>query len=143
EAEVYWRGRLGGFRAATGLRVESPRHAPAPDEDRHGEQRVELSTQGTAALQSWARYHRLTLNTGVMGGWAILRSRYSGEKDVLFGSTVSGRPADLPGVESMVGLFINTLPIRVRVSRSSRLVPWLLSFQEELVDMRRYDYSPL
>ena len=66
-------------------------------------------------LQGWARRQQLTLNTLVQGAWALLLSRYSGSQDVCFGVTVAGRPATLPGVESMVGLFINTLPLRVAV----------------------------
>ena len=55
----------------------------------------------------------------------MLLSRYSGQEDVVFGATVSGRPADLAGIESMVGLFINTLPIRVEASPEAVLLDWL------------------
>ena len=72
-----------------------------------------LSAEKTRALEEFARRHQVTLNTLVQGAWAILLSRTSGERDVLFGVTVSGRPAELVGVETMVGLFINTLPLRV------------------------------
>jgi len=65
-------------------------------------------------LQSWQ--HQLTLNTLVQGVWALLLSRYSSQKDVVFGATSSGRPVALVGCEYMIGLFINTLPVSARDS---------------------------
>ncbi|MGH9361609.1 MAG: condensation domain-containing protein, partial [Thermoanaerobaculia bacterium] len=91
----------------------------------------------------FAQGQRLTLNTLVQGAWALLLARSSGEQDVVFGATVSGRPPVLPGVESMIGCFINTLPVRVRVAAGAELVPWLRELQSSLAAMRRYEYSPL
>jgi non-ribosomal peptide synthetase component F len=85
----------------------------------------------------------LTLNTIVQGAWALLLSRYSGRADVVFGVTVAGRPAELAGVESMIGLFINTLPVRVRVAEEEALLPWLRDLQARQVEMRQYEHSPL
>src|SRR5690606_2127054 len=68
---------------------------------------------------------------------------YSGEEDVLFGATVSGRPADLPGAETMVGLFINTLPVRVKVDEGQPVAGWLKGLQARSVEMRQYEYSSL
>src|SRR5205085_4004820 len=102
-----------------------------------------LSEAASAALQSLARQHRLTLNTLIQGAWALLLSRYSGEEEVLFGATVSGRPATLEGVESMVGLFINSLPVRVKVFPHEPLLSWLERLQEEMVELREYEYSSL
>ena len=70
-------------------------------------------------------------------------ARYSGRSDVVFGVTVAGRPPELPGVETMVGLFINTLPLRVAVDESAELVPWLVGLQDRLVDLRRFEAVPL
>src|SRR5262249_12375347 len=74
---------------------------------------------------------------------ALLLSRYSGEEDVLFGATVSGRPAELAGVEQMVGLFINSLPVRVRVSGEAQVGPWLRELQAQVMELRQDEYSPL
>ena len=63
--------------------------------------------------------------------------------DVLFGVTVSGRPPELPGVESMVGMFINVLPLRVEVTEESYLIPWLRKLQADLVELRRFETIPL
>src|SRR6185369_15875393 len=92
---------------------------------------------------AFARQHRLTLSTLLYGAWSILLSRYSGERDVVFGVTSSGRPPDLQGSEAMVGLFINTLPLRVTVPSGQLLIPWLKEFQERLVELRQYEYSSL
>ena len=73
----------------------------------------------------------------------MLLSRYSGVGDVLFGVTVSGRPPELPGVESMVGMFINVLPLRVTVTESSYLIPWLRKLQADVVELRRFETIPL
>ncbi len=70
-------------------------------------------------------------------------SRYSASEDVLFGSVVSGRPADLAGAESMIGLFLNTLPVRVRIPGDAVVLPWLQSLQAQQAEARQYEYSPL
>ncbi|HEX8422520.1 MAG TPA: amino acid adenylation domain-containing protein, partial [Pyrinomonadaceae bacterium] len=82
-------------------------------------------------------------NTLVQGAWSLLLSRYAGEEDVVFGITVSGRPASLPGVENMVGLFINTLPLRVKVPREAELVPWLKSLQAQQAELSQFEHSHL
>ncbi|MGW4755486.1 amino acid adenylation domain-containing protein [Streptomyces chartreusis] len=76
---------------------------------------VELAPDVTAALTRLARSRGLTVNSVVQGCWALLLSRLTGQDTVLFGAVSSGRPAELPGVEAMVGLFANTLPVRVDV----------------------------
>jgi amino acid adenylation domain-containing protein len=142
EAEAYWRRQLAGFTAATPLIVDRS-VAGTPDKKTYDERHTLLSAATTEALQSFARKHRLTLNTVVQGAWALLCSRYSGERDVVFGSVVSGRPVDLAGVESMVGLFINTLPVRARVDSTAELVSWLKQLQADQIAARRYEYTPL
>jgi non-ribosomal peptide synthetase component F len=105
--------------------------------------RMKISPETTEKLQAVARQNQLTLNTIMQGAWALLLNCYSGEDDVLFGTIVSGRPADLAGIESMIGLFINTLPVRVRVQADNRLLPWLSRLQGQQLEMRQYEYSPL
>jgi non-ribosomal peptide synthetase component F len=79
----------------------------------------------TVSLNAVARRSHLTLNTLIQGAWALLLSRYADREDVLFGYTVAGRPAELEGVEAMIGFFINTLPLRVSVPPEALLLPWL------------------
>ncbi|HZS21710.1 MAG TPA: amino acid adenylation domain-containing protein, partial [Pseudonocardiaceae bacterium] len=85
----------------------------------------------------------LTVNTLVQGAWAVLLSRYSGQPDVVFGTTVAGRPAELAGVESMVGMFINTVPTRALVQDDQPLVSWLRELQTAQIESRRFDYLSL
>lgn len=143
KAEKFWRQALEGFTAPTSLAVDRLSKRGWGLEENSSEQQIRLSMETTAALQSLARRYRLTLNTLVQGAWALLLSRYSGEEDVTFGVVVSGRPTALEGVESMVGLFINTLPLRVPVPPNAVLLPWLRALQAQQVEGRQYEYSPL
>ncbi len=95
------------------------------------------------ALEALAQRLRVTLNTLVQGAWALLLSRYAQEPDVVFGAVVSGRPPELPGVESMVGLFINTVPVRVTIPGSEPLAAWLPRLQESQLELRQHEWTPL
>ncbi|HEX2190861.1 MAG TPA: amino acid adenylation domain-containing protein, partial [Longimicrobiaceae bacterium] len=102
-----------------------------------------LPPERTRALQEQARGWGVTMSTLVQGAWALLLARYAGEEDVVFGATASGRPPELAGVEEMVGLFINTLPVRVRLPGEATLREWLGTLQKEQVEAREYEYAPL
>jgi amino acid adenylation domain-containing protein len=143
DAEAFWRRSLAGFTAATPLVVDrsGAERTGAPGD--YAQRERGLSADVTAALQSLARQNQLTLSTLVQGAWALLLSRYSSEEDVVFGVTVSGRPADLPGAEQMIGLFINTLPVRVAMPPDMQLGPWLRELQAQQAELRQYEYSPL
>ncbi|MFE2032055.1 amino acid adenylation domain-containing protein [Streptomyces scopuliridis] len=91
----------------------------------------ELPAELTASLGQFARARGLTLNTLVQGAWAVLLGRLTGRQDVVFGATVSGRPPEIPGVETMVGLFINTLPVRVELRPGEPFVQLLTRLQDE------------
>ncbi|WP_157722062.1 non-ribosomal peptide synthase/polyketide synthase [Tumebacillus avium] len=142
-AERYWRGLLAGFIAPTSLRVDTHRTSLEAEEQRFNEQKALLSAELTQSLQAFGKQHQLTLNTLVQGAWALLLSRYSGEADVTFGTTVSGRPTDLAGVDTMVGMFINTLPIRQNLPGETPLIPYLQALQNQQAEMRQYEYTPL
>jgi amino acid adenylation domain-containing protein/non-ribosomal peptide synthase protein (TIGR01720 family) len=142
-AEVFWRQTLKGFIAPTPLTVDRASTTLLNQHQRYSEQSIQLTVQLTEELKSFARQHQLTLSTLVQGAWAILLSRYSGEADVVFGVTVSGRSVAIKGVESIVGLLINTLPMRVIVSTDDELIPWLYEIQNQLQQMNQYEYSPL
>src|SRR5205823_5436118 len=90
-----------------------------------------------------ARRLRITLNTIFQGAWGLLLGRSSGQDDVLYGTTVSGRPADLPGVEGMVGLFINTVPVRLRLPAEEAIAVWLQHLHAEQARRLPFEYSPL
>ncbi|MFI9272171.1 non-ribosomal peptide synthase/polyketide synthase [Kitasatospora sp. NPDC052896] len=136
-AAAHWRGVLDGFTTATPLPVDRGRR------EVHRTRSADVHTAGLSEevserLARTARQAGLTLGTMVQGAWALLLSRYSAEQDVLFGTTVSGRPDDLPGVESMIGMFINTLPTRVRVDGGRTAAAWLRDLQEAQAEARRF-----
>jgi len=91
---------------------------------------IEMPASETAELTAWARRTQLTLSTIVQGCWAVLLGTLTGNDDVVFGATVAGRPAQVTGVESMVGLFINSLPVRARLNPGRNLVDFLAGLQE-------------
>ncbi len=114
KAKQYWQGRLQGFRSPTPLPMGPRKGAPDAPADHRTATRT-LDARTTRRLQRFGRRNAVTLNTLVQGAWAALLSRYSGESDVVFGVTTSGRQAPVAGMDRMVGLFINTLPLRVRL----------------------------
>ena len=140
-SEKFWRELLTDFTAPTPLTVDH--RATTHTESRQGQRELFLSTPATTALESLARAHELTLNTLLQGAWAILLSRYNGEADVVFGATRACRKSTIEGAESMVGLFINTLPVRVRVPPDAPLLPWLRELRAQWIAMRPHEHTPL
>ncbi|MDF5715443.1 MAG: amino acid adenylation domain-containing protein, partial [Rhizonema sp. NSF051] len=138
----FWRQKLQGVTAPTPLVLERAHHLSAHDIS-YSEQIQQLSVSTTSALVSFARQHQLTLNTLVQAAWAILLARYSGETDVVFGVIVSGRSPAIVGVESIVGLFINTLPMRVSVLDEDTVLPLLKQIHLQQVEISQYEYTPL
>ncbi|MFI7500903.1 amino acid adenylation domain-containing protein [Streptomyces sp. NPDC049687] len=92
---------------------------------------LRLTPRDTAALNTTARTRGLTVSTVLQGLWAVLLGRLTGREDVVLGATVSGRDADVPGIDTMVGLFINTLPVRVRLRPAEPLADLLARVQTE------------
>ena len=123
EAREYWRRRFGDFSEPTPLVVDRP---PERGEDRGYELRAtRLSARDSERIRRFAQEHRVTQNTLVQAAYALLLSRYSGQDDVVFGVTVSGRPPSLRGVDGMIGCFINTLPVRVTMDPEEEVLPCL------------------
>ncbi|GHO57926.1 non-ribosomal peptide synthetase/type I polyketide synthase [Ktedonobacter robiniae] len=141
-AEHFWRQSLHGFIHPTAPGREGQPGQPSNTREGHASQSLPLAPATMARLQQLARQQRFTLNTLFQGIWALLLSCYSGEEDVLFGVTVSGRPPELAGVENMVGLCINTLPLRVRTAAHTLLWPWLTELQNYNLELRQYEYTP-
>ncbi|WP_157108737.1 non-ribosomal peptide synthetase, partial [Aldersonia kunmingensis] len=104
---------------------------------------VDLSEAETARLTEVAARLGVTVNTIVQAAWAILLGRLTGQSDVVFGATVSGRPAEVPGVETMVGLFINTIPVRVRIAADATVSEVLGQLQSEQADLLEHHYIGL
>ena len=142
-ANRFWQEYLQGFSTPTPLAYDRPPEGLADQNDDAADHCVHLSADLTARLTALAQQHRVTPNTFVQGAWALLLAHYSGEKDVLFGVTVAGRPTQLVGVESVLGLFINTLPLRVSVAPDRPVMAWLKDLLAENVRLREYEYTPL
>ena len=146
KAETFWRQALSGFVTPTplgGRPVRGQEIYPSDQERDQARFRIRLDLKTTTALHAVAKHYRLTLNTLVQGAWALLLSRYAGEQDVLFGVTVSGRPAEIAGIETMIGLFINTLPLRVQIPAQGTLLAWLQALQLQQADTRQYEFCAL
>ncbi|MFX0580638.1 amino acid adenylation domain-containing protein [Nocardia nepalensis] len=105
--------------------------------------RFSLDTTETARLVQWARTNGLTLNTAVQYAWAVVLGRLTDRRDVVFGTTISGRPDALPGVETMIGLFINTVPTRVLIDRTHTVAEQCAQLQRESAAMRDAGYVSL
>jgi amino acid adenylation domain-containing protein/non-ribosomal peptide synthase protein (TIGR01720 family) len=140
-SEAFWRTRLADIDTPTRL-------AEALAPERHGETGHQVISRAVDAgtmdrLQAFARSERITLNTLVQGAWALLLARWTGQDRVCFGATVAGRPSDLSGVEEMLGLFINTLPVVVTRDPKVSLGDWLRDLQALNAALREHEATSL
>ncbi|MFJ6432026.1 amino acid adenylation domain-containing protein [Streptomyces sp. NPDC091416] len=137
-SHAVWREALSGLEGPTLAGPPQPGPGTAPE-------RVELalSEQATAALAGQARSCGVTLNTLVEAAWAIVVGQLTGRDDVVFGVTVSGRPADLAGVEDMVGLFINTLPLRARINPGECVADFVRRIQRDQAALLEQQHTGL
>ncbi|MDJ0728434.1 MAG: amino acid adenylation domain-containing protein [Crocosphaera sp.] len=139
KSKLFWQQVLKGFTEPTPLPITNSLKSTS----NYQQQQISLNPKRSEFLNTWAKENRLTLNTIINGAWSLLLSRYSGEQEVVYGTTVSGRPTTLSGVEEMVGLFINSLPVRVNISPQQQLIPWLQEIQLQLLKIRDFEYTPL
>ncbi len=109
----------------------------------HGRRTAPLGEERMAALTAVARRERVTLNTLIEAAWALTLKRFTGRGTVCFGLTVAGRPADLTGVETGVGLFINTVPVVITPPADQPAGAWLRALQQERAAMLDHQYAPL
>ncbi|HSS48117.1 MAG TPA: amino acid adenylation domain-containing protein [Thermoanaerobaculia bacterium] len=136
--EAFWRRTFAGCSGPQPIRVD---RLPGPRSDGYAIERVRIDEASSARLSAAARCASVTLGTLLQAGWALLLGRYGEVEDVVFGVTVSGRPADLPGVDSMLGMFINNLPVRLEVPAAAPVLPWLQRFQGWQGDLRQFEHS--
>ncbi|MFW0890371.1 UNVERIFIED_CONTAM: condensation domain-containing protein, partial [Pseudomonas sp. JL1] len=97
----------------------------------------------TRRLEAFARASKVTVNTLVQAAWLLLLQRYTGKDTVAFGATVAGRPADLPGIEQQIGLFINTLPVIASPRAEQSLDSWLQALQAQNLALREFEHTAL
>lgn len=141
-SKEFWREQLKGFRSPTPLVFEKPSSEAKPAVG-YGEESVTLAKETTDALRQLAEAHRLGMSGVVQGAWALLLSRYSGEEDVVFGVTRACSRSSISGAEDMVGIFINTLPLRAHVSADTPAVEWLKQLRAQQNQMREHEHTPL
>ncbi|AEI43017.1 non-ribosomal peptide synthase/polyketide synthase [Paenibacillus mucilaginosus] len=147
-ARAYWRGRLAGC----GPRAELP---VWPEDQQSGARNqapaayvpevldFELGADATKALETLAAAHRTTLSMVLQGMWGLLLAKYNHSLDIIFGTVVSGRPAELRGVETMVGLFINTIAVRMQLDPSESFGALLERLQQDALESGSHDYLSL
>ncbi|MDJ0579750.1 amino acid adenylation domain-containing protein [Crocosphaera sp.] len=139
KAKIFWQQVFKGFTEPTPLPISNSFKSTS----NYQQKQISLNPKLSESLNTWAKQNRLTLNTVINGAWSLLLSRYSGEQEIVYGTTVSGRPTTFSGVEEMVGIFINSLPVRVNISPQQQLIPWLQEIQLQLLKIRDFEYTPL
>ena len=142
-AENFWRRELGGVRSSTPLGIDRLGNENSDGDECYGSRTLRLSSSLTASLSKMAERHRLTLNTLLQGAWALLLSRYSGRRDVMFGATRVCRHSPVEGSASMVGTLINTVPVRVNVSEDWGVLALLEELRAKWIAVREYEQTPL
>ncbi|WP_437884419.1 non-ribosomal peptide synthase/polyketide synthase [Pseudomonas sp. LRF_L74] len=142
----WWRATLSGFERPTPLPSDRPilreQGGAVPVEDRY----TRLAVEEGARLRELVQRHQLTINTFAQAAWALVLRRYSGDRDVLFGVTVAGRPVDMPSMQRTVGLFINSIPLRVRlpgIGERLSVRDWLRGLLDRNMELREHEYLPL
>lgn len=138
-AAGYWRECLSDLYRTTPLMLDQ---LPGDGKEGHQSRSIHLSQDASDRLQAFAKRSHTTVNTLMQLAWGLLLHRYSGEKTVAFGATISGRPAAVPDVESMVGLFINTIPVKISFEQTD-VLPLLSTLHRSFQDSNDFGYLPL
>lgn len=138
----YWRNYLRDYETAAGI---PPVLQPAAEQPYHSPRTaiLRLTKEKTQQLHMLAKQQQVTLNVVFQALWGILLGRYNNTDDVVYGNVVSGRPADLPGVEDMLGLFINTVPLRIRFDHTTRFDALLQQVHTDAIESLSHHYCPL
>lgn len=140
QALRFWRGNLGGFTDVTPLPYQRTATGHASIQDVS----LSLTAGETAQLAERARGEKLTVNTFMQAAWALVLMRHGGLDEALFGVTVAGRPAELDGIEETLGLFINTLPLRIGAESATQTgLDFLYSLQSANAAIRQHEHLSL
>ncbi|MBV9788758.1 MAG: amino acid adenylation domain-containing protein, partial [Chloroflexi bacterium] len=137
-AEQFWRDYLSGFDAPTRFR-EIEKYIDAD----FNTYEFKFTVEKTNRLKELAKQAHVTLNNVVQAAWGMLLQTYSNQDDIVFGVSVSGRPVEILGVEEMVGLFINTLPLRAQLTPEMPLFTLLRQLQQQMVQINEHSFVPL
>jgi hypothetical protein len=140
-AEEFWRRQMAGVEPT--LLAYGPGAVTARDAGRLERRSVELDEPLSGRLAAFARRHQVTLATVMQGAWALMLAVKAERGEVVFGSISAGRPGELAGAGGIVGLLINTLPLRVRLRPAAGFAEWLRELQRQAAEARQYDYASL
>ncbi|MDR9753993.1 non-ribosomal peptide synthetase [Pseudomonas sp. SZMC_28357] len=149
EARQWWASNLQGFERTTPIPSDRPflrEHAGDSGGMVVGDCYTRLDVRDGAQLRELAQAHQLTINTFAQAAWALVLRRLSGDRDVLFGVTVAGRPVDMPQMQRTVGLFINSIALRVKMPEDYQPLSvrqWLSGLLDNNMQLREYEYLPL
>ncbi|MBS3183954.1 non-ribosomal peptide synthase/polyketide synthase [Pseudomonas sp. PCH44] len=140
-SERFWQAQLAPLEEPTRLALACARADLAePGQALHS---ARLNGEQTRRLQAFARQQQVTLNTLVQSAWLLLLQRYTGQRSVAFGATVSGRPVELPGIEQQLGLFINSLPVIASPDGALSVAQWAQAVQAQNLALRDHEHTPL
>ncbi|MCB2251007.1 non-ribosomal peptide synthetase [Pseudomonas chlororaphis] len=149
EARQWWQDNLRGFERTTPIPSDRPflrEHAGDSGGMLVGDCYTRLDARDGAQLRELAQQHQLTVNTFAQAAWALVLRRLSGDRDVLFGVTVAGRPVEMPQMQRTVGLFINSIALRVKLPEDGQpcgVRQWLSGLLDSNMQLREYEYLPL
>ncbi|NMX54430.1 non-ribosomal peptide synthetase [Pseudomonas sp. WS 5146] len=149
EARQWWQQNLQGFERTTPIPSDRPflrEHAGHSGGMVVGDCYTRLDARDGAQLRELAQAHQLTVNTFAQAAWALVLRRLSGDRDVLFGVTVAGRPVEMPEMQRTVGLFINSIALRVKLPEDDQTCgvrQWLSGLLDSNMQLREYEYLPL
>ena len=149
QANDWWQRNLQGFEQPTYIPSDRPflrEHAGQSGGMLVGDCYTRLEVREGVRLRELAQQHTLTINTFAQAAWALVLRRFSGTRDVLFGVTVAGRPVELPQMQRTVGLFINSVALRVQMPDDGQPLSvrqWLSDLLEHNMELREYEYLPL
>ena len=149
EAREWWQQNLQGFERTTPIPSDRPflrEHAGHSGGMVVGDCYTRLDARDGAQLRELAQAHQLTVNTFAQAAWALVLRRLSGDRDVLFGVTVAGRPVEMPEMQRTVGLFINSIALRVKLPEDGQrcsVRQWLSGLLDSNMQLREYEYLPL
>jgi amino acid adenylation domain-containing protein/non-ribosomal peptide synthase protein (TIGR01720 family) len=149
QSRHWWRSNLAGFERTTHIASDRPllrEHAGHSGGMVVGDRYTRLNASDGQRLKTLAQRHQLTVNTFAQAAWALVLRRLSGERDVVFGVTVAGRPVDMPQMQRTVGLFINSVALRVSVPGADQrcsVLDWLHGLLDRNLQLREHEYLPL
>ncbi|MGE6386949.1 non-ribosomal peptide synthase/polyketide synthase [Pseudomonas sp. NPDC078416] len=142
-SKTFWQTHLAGFDQPTMMAAALTAPTSSTGEPLPNQVRVTSMDLNSELLNSAARRQRVTVNTLIQAVWVLLLQRYTGQQRVAFGATVSGRSAQIPGIERMLGLFINTLPLVQAPEAQQKVGDWLNDLQAHNLELREHEHTPL